>query len=72
MNKNQLEEHWKNYEVQNPDGSWTTVANLFTKKQEELVEELKKEKYTKDQGIDIEMKNYNEGLDKAISLVKKL
>lgn len=32
---NEIAEHWSNYEIQNPDGSWTTVAAVaFQEKKE--------------------------------------
>lgn len=24
-----IDKHWKDYEIQNPDGSWTTIADLL-------------------------------------------
>ena len=30
--------YWEDYEIQNPDGSWTTVADLFSLQQKELID----------------------------------
>lgn len=35
--------HWETYEIQNLDGSWTTVAELLASREQALVEEMLKD-----------------------------
>ena len=36
----QQEKFWKDYEVQNPDGSWTTIADLLSQNAQEVRREV--------------------------------
>lgn len=46
------------------------IRETISQRKQEIAETLEKKKYTEDQGIDIEMKCYNDGLDDAISIIK--
>lgn len=39
--------YWEDYEIQNPDGSWTTVAKLLSKQRQEIKKEVEGMKKSK-------------------------
>lgn len=41
MNNSIIDTHWKNYEIQQADGSWTTVGELLKEAIEKTWEEVK-------------------------------